>query len=1029
MSRPGTSTFIDTEARKQKPRIKSAKKEVTQTSSPRKKSSPRINKSFACYNVSSKIFKYAESNAKDRNRNLSIGSTTPCHRKVISMRVMLNSSAKFSNGHPCPKELEESKQVKLKKEQITENLEKASKEVQSGSFDQAMQSLKRVFKEDSSNLKALYLKAQCFMGMKEFKLAIPDLLTIIQDHPSYSRSVYIDVATCFIESKDYTTAIRQLTRGLLKFPKFAEGFISRGTLYNQLQKWDKAMSDFYEALSIAPGEGNGYLGLADSLIGIGDCDGAIKMLDYALKCPASLNAALLKRGKLLFDKQSFDLALEDFQKLIGCEAGNVEAHYYKAFCLLGQHNLIDAAVALEQVIKYDGLKKFTGPAIYNLGAIKIKQRDFYGAHFTFQRAVELGLEIEEQKVLRSYVDSILCLVRRNFKEGVAALTKLIKKKHVLIQEYMSNCLAYRGYAYSSLDQHDKAVKDLLAAQKLQELDNASQYNLLISQAFISKDQDEAIKLIKSASDLFPKNIEPLEYKAAIYFQQAVQAKSSASQSKELLDLAVKIRDSDSDLYFYRGIVLYYNNKTIDAVYDFEKAIEKAEDNVASHFLARGLCSARLKMYKEAIQDFSICIQLEEKLSAAHLFRARCLFLIEDFESAHSDFQKALELAPSDLPTQSQVLDFLMLAGSLDEAIKTCEEMCSASPSPEAYLQKAKCLILQEKIDSALKELHNMNAVGKSPKTSFDSEVISVYEFSKSGPASSGKALSMLSSCSSYKTEGNICRSFHVNWLRGCLFMYLGEIEKAKAEFSSVIVRKKKKEQVMEKNNAELIYNLAVCYVIEGKYEEALQQLLDICNFLDEGDRGKVLLLVGILKYALNQNREAKSILTEAFKYDPDIVGNFLEEKNDLEILPLDCESSFLKNFSGFKVTIGDNKPILLKPSIGFPRPNLCNFEFNLESEILKMFSISLIKSKPETPWLNRVKGSIQFTDEIQHIESESIFEEPEVKSEESDVFSEKSLRKFKSLEIMIRSPVTRKKSEDFDSSLSEILDDIDDLNF
>ena len=101
----------------------------------------------------------------------------------------------------------------------------------------------------------------------------------------------------------------------------------------------------------------------------------------------------------------------------------------------------------------------------------------------------------------------------------------------------------------------------------------------------------------------------------------------------------------------------------------------------------------------------------------------------------------------------------------------------------------------------------------------------------------------------------------------------------------------------------------------------------------------------------------------------------------------------------------------------------------MEHEILKMFTISLIRSKPETPWLNRVKGSIQFTDEIQHIESESIFEEPEVKTEESDVFSEKSLRKFKSLEILIRSPGARKHSEGIDSSLSEILDDIDELNF
>jgi hypothetical protein len=36
---------------------------------------------------------------------------------------------------------------------------------------------------------------------------------------------------CFVVAGDYTTAIRQLSRGLLKFPKFVEGFVTRAKLY------------------------------------------------------------------------------------------------------------------------------------------------------------------------------------------------------------------------------------------------------------------------------------------------------------------------------------------------------------------------------------------------------------------------------------------------------------------------------------------------------------------------------------------------------------------------------------------------------------------------------------------------------------------------------------------------------------------------------------------------------------------------------------------------------------------------------
>ncbi|OMJ68126.1 hypothetical protein SteCoe_34512 [Stentor coeruleus] len=1035
MSRLGITTFIDPESRKIKPRLKSFRKEQNNTGSPRKKSSPRINKSFACYNISSKIFKYNDSFSKDRSRTFSMGSTTPSNRRTASMRMTgLNSSGKLSNGHPGPKELEESKNVKLKKELIAELLDKVKKDITIGLFDIALQTLKKVFKEDSNNLRAIYMKAQCYIGLKEYKLAIPDLLGIIQDHPTYNKNIYIEIATCFIESKDYTTAVRQITRGLLKFPRFLEGYLSRGTLYNQMQKWDKAISDFYEAISIGPTEGTGYLGLAESLIGKGECKNAIKMLDQALKCPGSTNLALLKRGKLLFENHEFDKALEDLSRLIDLEPNNIEAHYFKAFSLLGQENLIDAAVSLEQVIKYDKAKKYTGAAIYNLGAIKIRQRDFYGAHFTFQRAVEQGIEIEEQKVLKGYVEAILCLMRRKFKEGISQLNKIIKKKHILLQEYLGNCFAYRGYAYASIDNHEKSVKDLTAAQKLQDLDNSSMYNLMISQAVSLGNCEKALELLQQASGLFPKNVEPFAYQAAIYFQLSLTTKnpSLGQKSKELLDTVIKLRDSESDLYFYRGIVTYYNNKPIDAVYDFEQAIDKAEDNVANHFLARGLCSAKLKMFKEAIQDFSIAIQLDEKCSDAYFFRGRCAFILEDAELALKDFQQALLIKPNDPSAHIKASNLLLLTGAVDEAVKALENAYTINPSTEIILSKVKCYLLQENIPLALTEINKLNQVTKSPKNNFDIEVLTLVQALSSQDSNTyQKILSELTNVLSYKTEGNICKVLHIHWIRGFIFMMNKDFENAKNEFSPVIIKRKKKDQSMERNNIEIIYNLAICNLVIGNLEEAFENLNDIVCFLDETDRGKVLLIMGVIQYALEMNREAKTILTEAFKYDPEIVGKYLEENSDVEVLPLSSGEKFAEGFDCIKIAIGDSHPFYVRPCIMIPKSGLPSFDFGIEEEIFKFFTLNTVKCKPETPWLNRVKGSIQFTDEIQLIEAESPSEEKEEeeKAEVSDVFSDKSLKKYKSQEISIRSPVPVVRIHDSDSSLSEILDDIDDLNF
>lgn len=972
-----------------------------------------------------------DSFSKDHVRTMSIGSATPSNRRAISLRIsMLNSSGKISNGHPGPGDLEDSKNFRMKKVlAVNELIEKITNEVSMGKYDQGLISVKKLLREDPGNLKGLHLRAQCYIGIKDFKQAIPDLLSIIQDHPGFSKHAYIEVATCFVEAKDFSTAVRQITRGLLKFPKFLEGYLSRGALYNQIEKWDKAINDFYEAISLGPTDGTGHLGLADSLIGIHEFKNACKMLDQALKFPNTRQQALLRRGKIFFETHEYEKALQDFGELIETEVHNAEAHYYKGFSLLGQNNVLDAAVALEQVIKYDEKKQFTGAAIYNLGAIKIKQRDFYGAYFTFQRAVELGVEIDEQKVLKGYVEAILCLMKRKFKEGVALLTKIIKKKHVLIQEYMGNCFAYRGYAYASLENHEKAVRDLANAKKSKELDYSSLYNLLISQSILCGDSENSLNLLEKAQELFPRNIEPLEYRAAIIFQLNCKKNhpEKVNIAKDLLDSAIKMRDSDSDLFFFRGILLYYLKRPIDAVYDLEKAIDKAEDNVPLHFLARGLCSAKLRMYKEAVQDFSIVIQLDEKVADAYLYRGRCNFLMENMEEALEDFQQYLALNPKDQDSHVYIGSLLMATGAFGQALSALNTSKSEN-TVSLHLNKAKCYALSGNIQSAIEELVKSNHILKTAQNNYDIEVLTLL-FNLQNESNLSKVVTQITSIQQYKSEGNICKNLHLHWAKGLCYFYLGEFAKSYAEFASIVKKKNKKKSSMDRNNVEILYNLALCCIFSEKYEEASEYFHEIVYFTEEEDRGKILLLMGILNYALDRTKDAKTILTEAFKCDPDTVGEYLEEKPDVKILPLSSDSEYSKGFKFVKVSVGDSHPVLVRLSFTVPRPELASFEFGVEANILQSFSIKTVKCKPEIPWLNRVKGSIQFTDEIQHYETESITEEVEEKPEESGVFSGKSLRPYKSQEIRMRTLGEKENLSDSDSSLSEILDHIDELNF
>ena len=114
---------------------------------------------------------------------------------------------------------------------------------------------------------------------------------------------------CFAASNDYVTAIRQLSKGLIKFPKFVEGYVTRAKLYIQQTKWDKAISDCYKAITLSPQDSTGFVGLGDALKGIGDTKSALQAYTKAISCNDTTGMALVKRAKLYFELEDYNRAL------------------------------------------------------------------------------------------------------------------------------------------------------------------------------------------------------------------------------------------------------------------------------------------------------------------------------------------------------------------------------------------------------------------------------------------------------------------------------------------------------------------------------------------------------------------------------------------------------------------------------------------------------------------------------------------------------------------------------------------------
>ena len=575
-------------------------------------------------------------------------------------------------------------------------------------------------------------------------------------------------------------------------------------------------------------------------------------------------------------------------------------------------------------------------------------------------------------------------MKRKFADGAALLTKIIKHNHPLIQEYVGNCYTFRGYAYAAQEMHEKASRDLSAASKVQKLDSASEYNFLVSQAIINfeKKPDIALSQLAKAKNLYSKNPEPFVYESCIYFSMKLTEKS-----KESINKALELKAEDSDLHYFRAIMNYYENKHPEGVSDVEIAIEKAEDNNAYHYLLRGLCYAQLGLYNEAINDFSAVLQLDENLSQAYLYRGRCAFIQEDTNLAYADFQKLLYAKPEDPVVHAHAGDLLLLTQCTEDAIKAYNNSLSKGKTKQPYIQKAKCYLILGNYKEAIREISEALVIETDKKLLQDLNVLKALELCVDNNFS--EALEVFQE---FTSDGAVIKLRDIRKYIGLCFFFIEEYQFAQSIYQNLL-------ETQDQDTIEVLYNLALSNIMAEYYEAALTQLSELAYLVDGCDRGKILLLTGFIQLGLDSNSQGKQYLSEAYKYDPSTVTAYLKQSSETSVLALNSSDGFASEFPLVNVSIGQSSSIFIRPSFTLPAIELPNIEFETDEIFLTQFSLKSIKCKPEAPWLNRVQGMIQFTDEIQDILSETVTESvAEDEEVQQDVFEEgtENFKKYRS---------------------------------
>ena len=113
------------------------------------------------------------------------------------------------------------------------------------------------------------------------------------------------------------------------------------------------------------------------------------------------------------------------------------------------------------------------------------------------------------------------------------------------------------------------------------------------------------------------------------------------------------------------------------------------------------------MFKEAITDLSIAINIDKDLIDAYLNRGKCAYLIGDTSLAFMDFQKIIVLQPKNPMVHVYAGNLLMTTGSYEDATKAFTNADNIKKSPLALYQRSRCYVALTKTKEALADLNKV----------------------------------------------------------------------------------------------------------------------------------------------------------------------------------------------------------------------------------------------------------------------------------------------------------------------------------
>lgn len=380
---------------------------------------------------------------------------------------------------------------------------------------------------------------------------------------------------------------------------------------------------------------------------------AVADCTIAIRLKSDFSKAYLTRASIYFDRELYDRALIDVNKVIEIDPTYAEAYRSRAVILHFKNDLEQAVADLSKAIEL----RPTNPEFYAFRGYSLKTKKSYDlAIADFTRAIT----IYPKYSFALYQRSMSHKLKNDFGRAVVDLSKFILLNPKEPDGYLERASIYWVF----LHDNDKAVNDYTAIIRFNPKHTDAYYRRGVIYDVSLKDKEKALFDYGKVIELDPDFVEGYSLRAAIY-----QEKKEYGLAVRDLTAAIAYKPTNG-VYRRRRADAYLDLKDYSsAIYDYSKAIEYDPEDASSYFgrAASYNNQATYESYNSAIEDYTksieICSRKDFKALLAGSYRERgrsyrnrgafriqnysnsLWFALRDYGLAVDDYTKAISMEP------------------------------------------------------------------------------------------------------------------------------------------------------------------------------------------------------------------------------------------------------------------------------------------------------------------------------------------------------------------------------------------------